>query len=104
MVTRFGAAVLLAAPLIVAAPGAQAPLQQTDAAFVKLVREWTSKPEFLSPLMDHLPTRAGVPTAKDILGYHLGEPKKPTYSADQYRFFRALENALPGRVKTFVIG
>ena len=70
----------------------------------KLVTEWTTKPEFLSPLVDHLPKKAGVPTPKDILGYHIGQPKKLTYTTDQFRFFRALEKALPGRVKTLVIG
>src|SRR5690606_11080419 len=61
-------------------------------------------PEFLSPLVDHLPKKDGVPTPKDILGYYIGEPKKLTYTADQFRFFRALEKALPNRVKTFVAG
>ena len=41
---------------------------------------------------------------KEILGYHIGEPKKLTYTADQFRFFRTLEKSLPGRVKTFVVG
>jgi hypothetical protein len=87
------------------APYAQeSPAQQNDAEFAKLVRTWTTKPEFLSPLVDHLPVRAGVPTPKDILGYHIGEPKKLTYTADQFRFFRTLEKALPGRVKTFTVG
>jgi hypothetical protein len=58
----------------------------------------------LSPLVDHLPKKVGVPTPKDILGYHIGEPKKLTYTADQFRFFRTLEKSLPGRVKTFVVG
>lgn len=68
------------------------------------MKRWTTKPEFLSPLVDHLPKKPGVPTPKDILGYHIGEPKKFTYTADQFRFFRTLEKALPGRVKTFVVG
>jgi hypothetical protein len=77
---------------------------QDDDEYATLVKEWTTKPEFSSPLIDHLPKRTGVPTPKDILGYYLGAPKKLTYTADQHRFFRALEKALPGRVKTFVVG
>ncbi|MCA1584554.1 MAG: hypothetical protein LC791_07195, partial [Acidobacteria bacterium] len=78
--------------------------EQLDAEFATLVKEWTTKPEFITPLVDHLPKRAGVPTPKDILGYHVGAPKKLTYTADQQRYFRALEEALPGRVKTIVAG
>ena len=28
---------------------------QIDEEFARLVREWTTRPEFLSPLVDHLP-------------------------------------------------
>ena len=75
-----------------------------DADFAEFVKKATTKPEFLSPLVDHLPKKAGVPTPKDVLGYHIGTEKKLTYVADQQRYFRALEKALPGRVKTEVIG
>jgi hypothetical protein len=75
-----------------------------DPEFQAAVKEWTTKPEFSSPLVDHLPRKAGVPTPKDILGYYLGAPKKLTYTADQQKFFRALEAALPGRVRTLVAG
>ena len=45
-----------------------------------------------------------MPSPKDVLGYHVGTEKKLTYGADQQRYFRALEKALPGRVKTEVVG
>lgn len=111
MVMRFATVVLLALSFVASADGQAgsgakpgAGRLADDAEFAGLVKDWTTKPEFLSPLVDHLPKRTGVPTPKDILGYHLGEPKKLTYTADQFRFFRVLEKALPGRVKTFVIG
>ncbi len=75
-----------------------------DADFAAFVKKATTKPEFLSPLVDHLPKKAGVPSPKDVLGYHIGTEKKLTYVADQQRYFRALEKALPGRVKTEVVG
>src|SRR4030095_6919902 len=75
-----------------------------DTEFADFVKKATTKPEFLSPLVDHLPKKTGVPTPKDVLGYHIGTEKKLTYVADQQRYFRALEKALPGRVKTEVIG
>ncbi len=73
-----------------------------DQDFAEFVKKATTKPEFLSPLVDHLPKKAGVPTPKDVLGYHIGTEKKLTYVADQQRYFRALEKALPGRVRTEV--
>ncbi len=75
-----------------------------DADFAAFVKKATTKPEFLSPLVDHLPKRAGVPTPKDVLGYHIGTEKKLTYVADQQKYFRALEKALPLRFKSEVVG
>jgi Zinc carboxypeptidase len=110
------AAVVLAACVALPSPqpaaaqvraGQSAPVadrEPTDADFAAFVKQATTKPEFLSPLVDHLPTKAGVPTPRQMLGYHIGTEKKLTYTADQFRFFRALEKALPGRVKTFTIG
>jgi hypothetical protein len=83
----------------VAAPGAA-----NDADFASFVKSATTRPDFSSPVIDHLPTRSGVPTPKDVLGYHIGAERKLTYWADQQKWYRALEKALPGRVKTTVIG
>ena len=74
-----------------------------DAEFARLVREWTTRPEFLSPLVDHLPVAPGVPSPKDVLGYHIGQPKKLTYYADMLKYYRALEAASP-RVRVTTIG
>jgi hypothetical protein len=84
-------------------PVTKAAVAENDADFAEFVKKATTKPEFLSPLVDHLPTKAGVPTPKDILGYHIGTEKKLTYVAEQQRYFRALEKALPGRFKTEVV-
>ena len=87
-----------------AAVSAQTPQpEQYDPEYARLVKEWTTKPEFLSPLVDHLPVRKGVPQPKDVLGYYIGMPKKLTNVADQQRYFRELEKATP-RVKTLVAG
>src|ERR1051325_7607692 len=74
-----------------------------DADFARAVKEWTTRPEFSSPLVDHLPKVAGVPSPKDILGHHIGEPKKLTYYADALKYYRALAAATP-RVKMQTIG
>src|SRR6266496_4472689 len=78
-------------------------LAQDDPDFARSVKEWTTKPEFSSPLVDHLPKVAGVPSPKDVLGHHIGEPKKLTYYGDIVKYYRALAAATP-RVKVVTIG
>ena len=47
---------ILALALLAAVPALIAqPKQPQDEDFAKLVKEWTTKPEFMSPLVDHLP-------------------------------------------------
>src|SRR5262245_13194647 len=94
--------VLLAA-LVSTVAFAQPKPQAQDEEFAKLVKEWTTKPEFMSPLVDHLPKAAGIPTTKDVLGYYAGAPKKLTHVADINRYYRALESASK-RVKVFSVG
>jgi hypothetical protein len=79
------------------------PAQQQDADFEKSVKAWTTQPYFISPLVDHLPLVKGIPTPKDVLGYHIGAPAKLTYYADILKFYRALAAATP-RVKVESIG
>jgi hypothetical protein len=74
-----------------------------DPDFARAVKEWTTRPEFSSPLVDHLPKVAGIPSPKDVLGHHIGEPKKLTYYADILKYYRALAAATP-RVKIVTIG
>src|SRR3954465_7038657 len=74
-----------------------------DPDFARAVKEWTTRPDFISPLVDHLPKAAGVPSPKDVLGHHIGEPKKLTYYADILKYYRALAAASP-RVKVTTIG
>src|SRR5262245_59338384 len=74
-----------------------------DPDFARAVKEWTTRPEFSSPLVDHLPKVAGIPSPKDVLGHHIGEPKKLTYYADILKYYKALASATP-RVKVLPIG
>src|SRR5437762_5776727 len=76
---------------------------QVDEDFARAVKEWTSRPEFSSPLVDHLPKVSGIPSPKDVLGHHIGEPKKLTYYADILKYYRVLAAATP-RVKVLPIG
>jgi hypothetical protein len=77
--------------------------QTDDPDYAAQVKEWTTRPEFMSPLVDHLPKSATVPSPKDVLGYYIGAPKKLTYYADVVRYYRTLAEHSP-RVKVIDIG
>ena len=79
------------------------PKQTQDGDFAKAYAEWTGNPMYGSPLVDHLPKVDGIPSPKDVLGYHIGAPAKLTYYADILRYYRALAAATP-RVKVETIG
>ena len=79
------------------------PAQSQDEDFAKSVKEWTTQPYFISPLVDHLPRVPGIPMPKDVLGYHVGAPGKLTYYTDALKYYRALAAATP-RVKIETIG
>src|SRR5271170_7346797 len=89
--------------LFIAAAAAAFAQQSQDPDFAKSVKEWTTRPEFLSPLTDHLPKSTTIPSPKDVLGYYIGTPKKLTHTADLYRYYRALESSTK-RVKVIPIG
>src|SRR5258708_26483751 len=77
--------------------------QPQDADFATAVKEGTTQPYFISPLVDHLPIAKGIPSPKAILGYHIGAPYKLTYYADILKYYRALA-AATARVKVETIG
>lgn len=77
--------------------------QQMDDDFAKSVKQWTTRPEFMSPLVDHLPKSGAVPSPKDVLGYYIGAPNKLTYYDDMVKYYRVLESKSP-RVKVINIG
>lgn len=79
------------------------PSQAVDEEYTRLIREATTKPEFLSPLVNSLPKVEGIPTPKDILGYIAGAPGKLTYYEDILRYMNALDKASPN-VQVFPIG
>ncbi len=79
------------------------PNQKQDEEFAKLYATWTGEAKYGSPLVDHLPLVAGIPTPKSVLGYYIGAPAKLTYYADILKYYRALAKASP-RVKVETIG
>lgn len=95
-----GASILATAATVAIVAQTQQP---QDEDFAKSVKEWTTKPEFISPLVDHLPKSGTVPTTKDVLGYYVGAPKKLTRVAELGKYYRALAAASP-RVKVLPAG
>ncbi|HUQ81395.1 MAG TPA: M14 family zinc carboxypeptidase [Gemmatimonadaceae bacterium] len=79
------------------------PNQPIDSAYTAKIREYTTEPFFLSPLVDYLPAGKGVPTPKVVLGDIAGAPTKLPYSKEVYEYMRLLAKASP-RVKVYSIG
>jgi len=61
--------------LATARPGRD-PTQPIDEEYTRKIREYTTEPFFLSPLVDYLPASKTVPTPKAILGDIAGAPTK----------------------------
>ncbi|HEY4218740.1 MAG TPA: M14 family zinc carboxypeptidase [Gemmatimonadaceae bacterium] len=80
------------------------PNQPIDAAYTAKIKQYTTEPFFLSPLVDYMPAKAGVPTPTAELGDIAGAPGKLPYAEEVYAYMRMLEKALPGRVKVYSIG
>jgi hypothetical protein len=69
--------------------------QPVDTAATRLMRSWTTAPEFTNPLVDHLPLAAGVPSPVDHFGYPLGRPGVLHTSGELYGWYEALAAASP---------
>jgi uncharacterized membrane protein YgcG len=79
------------------------PKQPIDEEYTKKIREYTTEPFFLSPLVDYLPASKTVPTPKVTLGDIAGAPTKLPYSKEVYEYMRLLAKSTP-RVRVFSIG
>ncbi len=77
--------------------------QQNDADYTRQIKQFTTGPEFITEMVDHLPASAKVPTPLKFFGYIAGAEGHLTYSEDVNRYMRALEATSP-RVKVFSIG
>src|SRR4030095_16037438 len=67
----------------------------THPGVAKTVKDWTTRPEFSSPLVDFLPLKKGIPTPKDVLGRYVGQPNRLTTTTEAYSYYRALGKASP---------
>lgn len=78
--------------------------QQADVDYARSVKEWTTRPEFMSPLVDHLALSTTVPSPKQVLGDHIGVPNKLHSHAAVLNYFRRLAAAAPARVHILELG
>ncbi|MEO6968647.1 MAG: M14 family zinc carboxypeptidase [Rhodanobacteraceae bacterium] len=79
------------------------PQQPVDQAYTAKIAQYTSQPDFNSPLTDYLPVSGTVPTPEKVLGDIAGAPNMLPYAEDVHRYFRMLAAASP-RVRVFTIG
>jgi Zinc carboxypeptidase len=79
------------------------PNQPLDEEYTKKIKEYTTEPFFLSPLVDYLPASKTVPTPKAVLGDIAGAPGKLPYSKEVNDYLRLLAKSTP-RVKVYTIG
>lgn len=79
------------------------PRQPVDSAYTAKIREYTTEPFFLSPLVNYLPAARGIPTPAAVLGDIAGAPGKLPYSHEVYDYLRRLDAASP-RVRVYSIG
>lgn len=78
--------------------------QQMDPDYAADVKRWTTKPEFMSPLVDHLPVSQTIPSPKQVLGKNIGAPDTLHYYEQIIAYYRKLAEAAPDRVKIIEIG
>lgn len=76
---------------------------QVDEKATAMIKEFTTDPKFLTPLVDYLPASGTVPSQLEVLGYISGTPGKHTYYADIVRYLQTLADKSE-RVKIFEIG
>ena len=77
--------------------------QKVHEEYTKKILEFTTDPCFITKYVNYLPYAEGIPTPLEVLGHIAGAKDILTYSADVYKYMRALAAATP-RVKVFDIG
>jgi hypothetical protein len=93
----------LAALLFFVATVVVAQQQPNDDEYTAQIKKFTTGPQFVTELVDHLPASESVPTPLKFNGYIAGADGHLTYTADVARYFRALE-ASSKRIKVLPIG
>jgi len=103
LVTALLLAVLSSIGIAQTGPYARDPKQPIDEAYTQKIKEYTTEPFFLSPLVDYLPASKTVPTPVVVLGDIAGAPGRLPYAEEVHQYMRMVEKASP-RVKVYSIG
>ncbi len=69
--------------------------QPIDVASTELIRSWTTLPEYITPLVDHLPDDPAVVSPTDHFGYPIGKPGVLHRADEIYGYFDALAASSP---------
>ncbi len=77
--------------------------QPLDTLYTRKIREYTTQPYFLSPIVDYMPASRTVPTPIKVLGDIAGAPGKLPNSKEVYEYMRLLAKSTP-RVRVYSIG
>jgi hypothetical protein len=77
--------------------------QKVHEEYTKKIQEFTTDPCFTTKYVNYLPYAEGIPTPLEVLGHIAGAKDVLSYSADVYKYMRALAAATP-RVKVFDVG
>ncbi len=77
--------------------------QTNDPAYAAKIKEYTTEPQYLNEMVDHLPLSETVPSPLQHFGEIIGAPGILHYSDEIYGYFQALEKASP-RLKIRKIG
>ena len=75
-----------------------------DPDFAASVKSWTTRAEFMSPLVDHLPLPTTIPSPKSVFGDHIGVPNRLHSQEEINDYYRRLAAAAPDRVRIIDIG
>jgi len=78
-------------------------MAQNDSVFAKAVRDYTTEPFFLTPLIDHQPASGRIPSPDKVIGHIVGAPNVLDYASDIHRYMRALA-AATDRVRVVSMG
>jgi hypothetical protein len=101
---RFSPTLVLAVALILGLAASPVLAQQkVHEEYTKKILEFTTDSCFITKYVNSLPYAEGVPTPLEVLGHIAGAKDVLSYSADVYKYMRALAAATP-RVKVFDIG
>ncbi len=88
--------------LATAKPGGD-PNQPIDEEYTKKIKEYTTEPYFLSPIVDYMPASKTIPTPMATLGDIAGAPGKLPYAEEVADYMRLLAKSTP-RVRVYTIG